>query len=196
MATVNMTAECRTATGKGAARKIRRDGLTPAIIYRDGVTPSLISLDAKELEIQFLRTGDPNTLVNISFGDEQRVCLVREVQRHPVSAKIRHIDFFEVHDDEPITISVPVEPIGRAVGTRIGGTLQLVRRRMNVRCKPGDIPASVQVDVTPMGIGQFIRASQIPAPKNTELTFTEDFNVVSVVGKHVLVEEVEAAEEV
>lgn len=183
MATVNMTAESRADTGKGAARKIRQGGLIPAVIYRDGAEPTLITIDAKELELQFQRSGNPNTLVNITVGDDSWLCLVREVQRHPVSATIRHVDFYEVRDDEAITISVPVEPVGRAEGTRAGGSLQLMRRRMDVSCKPGDIPATIQVDVTPLGIGQFIRASQIPAPENTELLFTSDFNVVSVIGK-------------
>ena len=183
MATVNMKADLRTATGKGAARKIRKTGQIPAIIYRGGNTPTQIILDPKELELQFQRTGNPNTLVDIEVGGGHHVCLVREVQRHPVSARIHHVDFYEVDDNEAINVSVPVEPIGRAAGTRLGGKLRLITRRMNVRCKPQDIPATVQVDVTPLEIGQYVRASQITAPANTELTHTSDFNVISVDGK-------------
>ena len=183
MATVNMTAEIRTDTGKGAARKIRKGGLVPAVVYRDGNTPSKITIDANDLELQFQRIGDPNTLVKIGADGQSWTCLAREVQRHPVTQVIRHIDFYEVKEDDEVTVSVPVETVGRAEGTRMGGALRLIARRMTVVCKPGDIPATVQVDVTPLGIGQFIRASKVPAPENTRIVVEHDFNVVTVVGK-------------
>lgn len=183
MATVNMNAEIRTATGKGAARKIRRNGLIPAVIYRDGKTPSQITIDANDLELKFQRIGDPNTLVNIGAGGQNWLCLAREVQRHPVTQTIRHIDFYEVKDDEEVTVSVPVQAVGRAEGTRMGGSLRVIARRLTVVCKPGDIPSTVPVDVTPLGIGQFIRASKVPAPENTRIVVEQDFNVVTVVGK-------------
>lgn len=183
MATVNMTAESRPNTGKGAARKIRKNGLIPAVIYREGNTPTHITIDAGSLELQFQRIGNPNTLVQITVGDQSWTCLVREVQRHPVSQKIRHMDFYEVRSDDNVTVSVPVEPVGRAEGTRMGGKLRIIARRLTVVCKPGDIPATVPVDVTPLNIGQFIRASKVPAPENTQILVEQDFNVATVVGK-------------
>ena len=96
---------------------------------------------------------------------------------------LRHIDFYEVKDDQYITVSVPVETTGTAKGTKLGGKLRVVRRDLDVRCKPADIPATVKVDVTELVIGQFIRVAEIPAPENTEIIYGGNFNVVTVVGK-------------
>lgn len=183
MATVNMTAESRTGTGKGVARKIRKSGLIPAVIYRGGNTPTHITIDAVSLEMQFQRIGNPNTLIQIEVDGTTSTCLAREVQRHPVSDAIRHMDFYEVRPDDLVTVTVPIEAVGRAEGTRMGGTLRVMARRMTVICKPADIPATVPVDVEPLQIGEFIRASKVPAPANTKLVFEQDFNVVTVNGK-------------
>ena len=102
MATVNLNASSRLGTGKGVARKIRRNGLVPASIYRDGKEPSLITIDPNTLTLAFEKTGNPNTLVNISVEGDEKTCLVKEVQRHPVTGVIWHVDFYSVKDDEEI----------------------------------------------------------------------------------------------
>lgn len=183
MATVNIKAENREGTGKGAARRVRRGGVVPAVVYRAGEAAAPISIDPKELELQFRRTNNPNTLVVLNVGGRDRTCLVRDVQRHPVSGDIRHVDFYEVTPDQKVVVTVPIEPVGRAEGTRKGGKLRVIQRLLDVRCRPGDIPANVPIDVTALDVGQFIRASQVQPPANTELVFDADFNVLSVLGK-------------
>ncbi|MEL6345141.1 MAG: 50S ribosomal protein L25 [Myxococcota bacterium] len=184
MAAVNLKANRREESGKGSARKIRREGMIPAVIYRAGTEATSIAIDPHDLELQFKRSGNPNALVGIDLdGGRDFTCLVREVQRHPVSGVIRHVDFYEVDNNEKIRVSVPVEPVGRAAGTRLGGRLRVIRRTLDVRCLPNDIPATVQIDVTPLNVGEFIRASQVTAPEKTELILEADFNVISVIGK-------------
>ena len=183
MATINLKAESRESTGKGAARKIRATGSIPSVVYRGGESATSVSINPKELELQFQRSGNPNTLVELELADGARTCLVQKVQRHPVSGEILHVDFYEVVPDQQVQVNVPVETEGRAAGVRAGGKLQLIQRELTVRCRPGDIPATVKVDVTNLEIGKFIRASQVPAPANTELVITTDANVVTVIGK-------------
>lgn len=184
MATESFSATLRTATGKGASRKLRAAGLTPGLIYRGGDAPTQISFSAPELEKLFARTRNPNTLVALDLGDgKARPCLTREVQRNPLSQAIEHVDFYEIVAGQPVTVSVPLQLVGRAAGTRVGGTLNQLRRRVTVRCAADNIPATIDVDVSPLEIGQSVRASQIVPPEGVTLTFVQDFNVAAVIGK-------------
>ena len=184
MATVNLDASSRTGTGKGVARKIRKEGLVPASIYRAGELPTLITINPAELTLAFEKTGDPNTLVNIQVDKgDSRACLVKEVQRHPVSGVIRHVDFYNVKEDEAITVQVPVRTKGRAIGVQMGGSLRLIVRTLSVRCLPTKIPSVIEVGVDDLNIGKFIRVSQLPKDEDFEYVFKADFNIVTVVKK-------------
>ncbi len=189
MATVSLKATSRSQTGKGVARKLRRSGVIPAVVYRAGEPATSVSVNPNELEVSFRRTNNPNTLVSVDIEGDSRLCLVKDVQRHPVSGQIQHLDFYEVTDDQFITVTVPIKAVGKAAGIQMGGKLQVIRRKLDVRSKPADIPAFVEVDVTELNIGEFIRASAISAPANTELVLPQDFNVITVVGKPVEVGE-------
>ena len=184
MSTVTMNATVRTQTGKGAARKIRTGGLVPAIVYRAGNEPSLVNINPKTLTTLFEKTQNPNTLVKLSMDDgKEATCLVKEVQRHPVSGDIRHVDFYQVSNKESIVVSVPVRAVGRAIGTTLGGALRIIRRELEVSCKPQDIPEVIEVDVTNLDIGKFIKVNEIPNPKGTQILFDDKgiFNVVTVI---------------
>lgn len=183
MATVNLTANPRSEMGKGAARKLRAAGQLPAVIYRAGQPATSITLDPHELENAFRKTGNRNTLVDLGVDGKNFVCLVKSTQRDPVNAELLHVDFFEVDSNENVVIDVPVSTVGKAAGVVAGGKLRIVKRYLRIQCKPGDIPDTVAVDVTPLAIGDFVRVSQIPAPTGTEIIAPNDFNVVTVIGK-------------
>ena len=184
MATVNLDATIRNGTGKGVARKIRRTGLIPATIYAGGAEPTLITINPLELTLAFQRTGDPNTLVDIKSDDgTEKSCLVKEVQRHPVSGAIRHVDFYNVDSNKEIVVHVPVRTTGRAVGIQMGGTLRLIVRTLAVRCLPANIPSAIEIDVTNLDIAGFIRVSDIPQSDTYTFVFKTDFNVATVVKK-------------
>lgn len=183
MSTITLDASARTNTGKGAARKIRAKGMIPASVYRAGNNPTLITLNPTELTLAFERSGNPNSLVELKLDDGSFLCLVKEVQRHPASGAIRHVDFYEVDENQEIVVSVPVSIVGKSVGVAMGGALRLIRRDLNVQCKPAHIPATIQVDVTNLDIGKFIKVNTITAPENATILFDEKgiFNVVTVV---------------
>ncbi len=183
MANVSLNASPRTDIGKGAARKIRAQGLLPAVIYRAGQPATSVSLDPNELETAFRRSGNRNTLVTLGVDGQSYTCLVKVTQRDPVSDILLHVDFYEVDDNEEVTVRVPINPTGKAAGVTAGGKLRLIRRELDVRCKPGSIPATVDVDVTPLTVGDFIRVSGVPAPAGTEIIAPNDFNILTVVGK-------------
>ena len=132
----------------------------------------------------FQRTGDPNTLVDITANDgTEKSCLVKEVQRHPVSGDIRHVDFYNVDPNKEIVVHVPTRAAGKAIGIQMGGTLRMIVRKLSIRCLPANIPECIEIDVTNLQIGMFIRASDIAASDKYELVFKSDFNVATVVKK-------------
>ena len=183
MSIIEMPAQSRVDTGKGIARKLRKSGVVPASIYRAGEVPTLITVDPIKLTLAFERTGNPNLLVNLSVDGKSFQCLVKEVQRHPVSGAIRHVDFYQVKNDESIVVDVPVRTTGRAAGVAMGGALRLIRRELSVKCLPQNIPAFIDVDVTSVQIGKFIKVNQVASFENVEIVFDEKgiFNIVTVV---------------
>jgi large subunit ribosomal protein L25 len=187
MEAVSLNVEARNATGKGSARKLRKAGSIPGVVYRSGAEAVHISIIPSEIEAVFRQTNNRNTLLNVDAGGRVRTCIVRAVQRHPLSKEIRHVDLYEVDPNEDVPVSVNLVPDGVSMGVKAGGKLQLLRREIKLTCKPGDIPAGVSVNVTDLDIAAFIRLSALTAP--TGCTFAEkgDFNVVTVIGKKVVV---------
>lgn len=190
MATVSLDATLRSTTGKGSARKDRAAGRVPAVVYSSGQAATPVSIDPEAIEFAFKRTQDRNTLVELNVpGQGVRPCLIREAQRHPVSRQLLHVDFYQVGDAQSCTIEVRVVPVGTAVGTKLGGKLQLIRRDLRLQCKASDIPSAVEVDVTKLQIGAFIKATAVVMPPGCTLISTGDFNVVTVTGKRGAAEE-------
>ncbi len=191
MDAVSITSEDRTSFGKGSARKLRAAGKIPAIVYRGGADANHISINPDELERVFRKTENRNTLVSINTAGADHICLVKEVQRHPLSQAIVHVDFFEVDASEDVRVKVNVEAVGTAVGVRMGGRLRTLRRTVDVVCKPKDIPNRIEADVSAVEIGRFYKLSNVTAPEGTSFPYPYDFNLFTVVGKRVV--EAEAA---
>jgi large subunit ribosomal protein L25 len=192
MEAVSISANPRDVFGKGAARKARAKGLLPAIIYRAGQPATTISLDPHQLENAFRKSGNRNTLVDLGVDGSNYICLVKATQRDPLSTNLVHVDFYQVMESEAVTVLVPVEPVGKAEGEIAGGKLRLIRRDLTVSCKPGNIPESVQIDVTKLIVGDYLRVSEIVPPEGVEILARTDFNVATVLGKRDLELEVEA----
>ncbi|MBN2799838.1 MAG: 50S ribosomal protein L25 [Deltaproteobacteria bacterium] len=169
--------------GKEGARKLRASGGLPGVVYGPESSPISITVDPHELDTIFRHSQNRNTVVELQVGDETIPCLVREVQRHPVTRAYKHVDFYRLSLARPVTVMVPVVSVGKSLGASIGGRVRIIRREMKVRCPYTMIPATVPVDVTKMNIGDMVKASEIPAPEGTELLFETDFNVVTIYGK-------------
>jgi large subunit ribosomal protein L25 len=186
MENITLSSSIRTNLGKGSARTIRRTGLIPATYYREGREPTLITINPRLLQLSFDKSGNPNHLVDIEIdGKVSATCLVKDVQRHPVTGNIRHVDFYQVEKDEVITISVPIEIVGKSIGVQMGGALRTIRRTVDVTCKPGDIPATIQLDVTNLEAGKFFKVSEVKPPSGVEIMFSSDFNLVTVIKKRI-----------
>ena len=177
-----LAAEIRTSTGKGAARKARAAGKVPGVIY-GAADAQPITTDPKALDDIFRISRNRNTIVQLKIGDETVPALVKDAQRHPVSREYLHIDFLQVVPGKILEVMVPVRTVGRPAGAQLGGRLRLIRRTLRTRCTFDKIPECFEVDISPMNIGDMVKASEIETPEGVEIVIDHDFNVLTVYGK-------------
>jgi large subunit ribosomal protein L25 len=186
MEAVALTIESRSPAHKGGARKLRASGKVPAVIYCGGSAAHTIAFDPAVFEAIFRKTNNRNTMLRLIADGEERLCLVKEVQRHPLSREIRHVDLYEVREGQSVEVLVDLQMQGDCEGVRAGGRLQQLCRYLTVTCKPETIPAVLPVDVTNLGVGKFVRFSEMVAPEGCTFRPQRDFNVVTVIGKKVV----------
>ncbi len=184
MKSVAMNAQPRSAVKRSAVKKLRSTGLIPAVIYGRLAPPQSLELNSREFGDAIAHHASENILVDLSVkGDQrpQRLALVQEIQHHPVSGHILHVDFHEVAADEKVTIQVPVESTGEAVGVKTGGgVLEHVMFRLKVRALPKDLPEVITVDVTSLEIGKAIHLGDIQPPAGCEILGHKELTVLAV----------------
>jgi len=194
-ATIN--AAPRTESGKGAARQLRRQGRVPAIMYGHGDDTQSLSVDAHELEKLLHSISVENTLIDVRIeGGEPTRALIREVQWHPYKPLAMHLDFYQVHAGEALTLDVPVHLHGTPIGVREqGGVLQQTLHELHIECLPRHIPEAVELDVTNLAIGDVIAVRDVTI-ENVTIHNDGDLAICSVVGPTVAeLPEDEAAED-
>lgn len=193
----SLQAAIRTDNGKGDARKLRARGRIPGVLYGPDHEPVSLSVDPNALTEIFKQTQDRNTIVQLQVEGDTVPTLVREVQRHPLTRELLHVDFFRVSPERPVEVMVPLRTQGRPRGAVLGGRVRLIRRELRARCRYDRIPAAFTVDVTPMQIGDMIKVSQVRPPEGVQIVFDHDFNIVTVAGKRGarVADEAPAAEE-
>jgi len=158
----NLQAASRTATGKGAARSLRRDGKIPGVIYGHGREAEAVTIDKSALNKMLFGISAGTTILDVAVDGRAPVkALIREIQRDSLRpAEIIHLDLYEVRSDEEITLAVPIRLIGIPDGVRnFGGVLDHVLRELEVEVLPSNIPDHVDLDVTTLTIGHslFVR---------------------------------------
>ena len=183
MHTETLTATVRDGVGKGVARKLRAAGQLPAVIYGQGSDAITVAVPTAEVEAIFRRTANRNTLLSLNVGGDEHVCLVKEAQRHPVDRHLWHLDLYRVDPASTVRVRVELKPKGTAQGVKMGGRLQVMRRHLDVICKPADIPAVIHVDVGDLEIGKFAKVSDVTPPDGVTIVYKGDFNLFAVIGK-------------
>jgi large subunit ribosomal protein L25 len=166
MATASLNGSARTDRGTGIARKLRRDGKIPAVIYGHGREPESLTVDARELEKLLSSHSAASTVIELSLSGKVAKTLIRELQRHPVRRNVIHVDFQELVAGEKVTVSVPLRFTGTADGVRnSGGILEETMHQVHIRVDPSMIPDHVDVDVTPLTIGHSIHIRDLKLPE-------------------------------
>ena len=195
MKAVALTAYGRTQGRRAGAKKLRAAGRIPAVIYGRQAQPQNLEVDSRTLSDLIHHAASENLLVNLSVDQDprpRRLALVQEVQHHPLSGKVLHVDFHEISETEKVTIMVPVEPTGEAVGVKTGGgVLEHVLFKVKVRCLAKDLPEALHVDVTNLDIGKSVHLGEIQAPEGVEILGDRNIPVLTVAAP--ITEEQEAA---
>ncbi|HYT70630.1 MAG TPA: 50S ribosomal protein L25/general stress protein Ctc [Gemmatimonadales bacterium] len=178
---VSLAATLRPHLGKGAARQARFRGRVPAVIYGRGRETQPLEVEARALE-QALHGVEPaSTIIELSVDGKTTKTLIREIQRHPVRPDIIHVDFYEIHAEEKVTLKVPVHLVGSPDGVRnAGGVLDQVTREVEIEVLPDNIPDRVELDVTALKIGDSLHVRDLQIPQATILT-SADLTIATVV---------------
>lgn len=170
MASASLSASARSATGKGVARSLRRDGRVPAVIYGHARAPQSLSVDARELGRLLGQVSAETTVFELSIDGTMSRTLIRDIQRHPVKRSILHVDFQELVAGEKVHVNVPIVLVGTAVGVRLhGGLLSHIMQELSVRVDPANIPNKIEVDVTELNVGASVHVDELKVPEGVEI---------------------------
>lgn len=188
-----LAAEPRSATGKGAARKLRATGRIPAVIYGRAMQTRQVSVDPQDLDKLLHSTGAGlNTLIDLQLEGAEQQVLLKALQRDPVHGAFLHADFYQVDLSQAVVVSVPLRVVGRAPGVELSdGILDLPLREIEIACLPTAIPDHIEADVSELQIGQSLHVSELHLPEGAELR-TDSALAVALVAAPKVEEEAEA----
>jgi large subunit ribosomal protein L25 len=198
MKSVPLKAFPRAVTRRAGVKKLRDGGRVPAVIYGRNVKPQNLELNKVEIDNLIHHSATENVLVDLSVESDargKRLALVQDVQHHPLKGNVLHVDLHEVAENEMVTILVPVEPKGDAVGVKTGGgVLEHVLFKIKVRALPKDLPEEISVDVTTLDIGKSIHLGDITPLAGVEFLGDKKVVVFSVAAPITEAQETAAAE--
>ena len=180
---IDLKAEVRTGTGKGAARQARREGNVPGIIYGDGAEPQPIKMNYNYLLTKLRQGRFLQTLFNLKVEGQKDVHVIcRSVQRDVVKDLPTHVDFMRIHDESRINLFIHVtfENHDKAPGLKRGGTLTIVRPEVELEVMAGDIPDHITVDLTGKEIGDVIHINDVTLPNGAKPTVARNFVIGNI----------------
>src|SRR5689334_11377709 len=196
MKSVALNAFPRALSRRAGSKKLRSEGRIPAVIYGRQAKPENLEIIARDMENLMKHAVSENLLVDLAVKENarpKRLALVQEVQHHALNGKVLHVDFHEVAENEKVTIMVPVETEGEAIGVKTnGGVLEHVLFKIKARALPKDLPEVITVDVSHLDIGQAIHLGDIKAPEGVEILGDKHISVIACAAPRT--EEEEAAE--
>ena len=179
-------------TGTGNAREARRNNLVPGVIYGGTEAPVAVAVKYNEV-LKAINSGQfIGSMIELKHEGKAQKVFTKDIQFHPVTDAPMHLDFYRVTAKTIIEVEVSVNFVGEeeAPGLKEGGTLNVVRYSIEVKCPAGDIPDSIEVDVSKMEIGDAIHISEVSLPKGVKPTISDrDFTIATVVASRAAIEE-------
>lgn len=184
MALANVNVAVREHRGKGSSRRLRGQGIVPAVIYGKGSVEVAIQIPEKQLkEILKSETGR-NTIINLQVNNanqlEGHTVMIRDIQQDPIKGMMLHADFYEISLNKKLTTEVPIVLVGDAEGTTAGGILQQSLRQITLECLPTKIPEAIEVDITNLQIGDKLTVEDLPMNIDSKYITEGDTVVVTV----------------
>ncbi len=193
---VQLEAAVRTALGKGKTGRLRLEGRVPAVVYKEGGAAVAVEVPVRELSRILHTKAGENALISLQFGagskeglkghptlaNGENVVLIKELQHHPVTHQILHVDFHQISLTRKITVSVPLSFKGEAAGVRLsGGVLEHLRWELEVECLPTEIPAEIAVEIENLELGKTLHVKDVPLPEGVRAVTDADQPVVACV---------------
>lgn len=180
-----LVAEFRDTQGKGASRRLRRDGKVPAILYGGHREARALTLSHQKLAIMLENERFYSTILSLKVGDQTQAAILKDVQRHPYKNAIVHIDFQRVEENEKIRMSIPLHFKGEAIAPGVksqGGIVSHMRNDVEISCLPKDLPEFIEVDISGLSLNESIHLSQLKIPEGVQLLelAKEDAAVVAI----------------
>lgn len=183
MKAVALTAFPRTLVRRGGSKKLRDQGRIPAVIYGGQAKALNLEVNSREFTDLLNHSVSETLLVDLTINGEsaKRLALLQEVQHHPVSGKVLHLDLHQVQENETVTVNVPVETKGEPVGVKSGGgVLQHTLLKVKVRATPKDLPEAIIIDVSDLQAGKAIHIGEVATPVGVTIIGKKDAVVVAV----------------
>lgn len=194
---IEMQATKREKAGKGISRALRREDRVPGVIYGNNEEPVLISLPAKEVNIEYNRGRMFNHLTDLSVDKDKNLVLARDVQIHPVTDRVLHVDYLRVSPKTKIQVKVPVEFTNEKAspGLEHKGVLNIVRHQVDILCPATEIPESIEADLTGLEIGDTAKSSIVKLPKGSVFAIQDrEFTIATIAAPRRAIEEDKATE--
>ncbi|NOX96920.1 MAG: 50S ribosomal protein L25/general stress protein Ctc [Nitrospirae bacterium] len=197
MQQILLDAKVRNETGTGISRRLRRQGRVPAIVYGRKENPLTLEVMEKEFaKVVGLATGQ-NVIISLNLDKDgsEILALVKDVQYHPVTDKLLHVDFYRISLRDKITVSVAVVVTGESLGVKKGGILEHILWQVEVECLPTQIPDRIEVDITALNIGDTVHVKDLKLGEGINILTEGEQTILSVVPPTVVKEGEEVAEE-
>lgn len=176
-----VSATARTVRGKNAARRLRADGMIPAVAYGQGQDVVSLSVSPEEVKSALFSEYGVNVVIDLEIdGKATGKAMIADYQYHPLSRSLLHADFIRVSDETKVTVDVPLELSGRPRGVVMGGVLRQVFRVLSVRCVPGLIPVKIVHDVTNLELETHVTVADLSVPEGVEILLPAKRTVATV----------------
>ena len=199
MSDLTLAARVRTETGKGAARKLRKQDQIPAIFYGPSTKPVSLSVDYPELVRVIKSSGSENVIFDLAFESEEgkttRKAMIKELMVDPVKDTYLHADFYEISMDTEITVNVAIHLINTPIGVKEGGILEQIRRELTISCLPDKLVDALEVDVSDLNVGDAVHIEDLTLPEGIQTEEDGHLTVAVVSVPAAEIEEVEEEEE-
>jgi len=178
---IELSAKTRETKGKGAARKLRANNAIPAIVYGAKVEPLKLTVETSIFDKIIRENGTTGLFFSLSVEGQEKMVMLKDIQMDAFGLKYMHVDFHEIDMDKKVTVTIPVETEGACAGVKEGGLLQIIRRELDVLCKPKDTPESIMLDITELNIGDAIHVEDIDLGDAIEIPHEVNFTVITIV---------------
>jgi large subunit ribosomal protein L25 len=193
---LKLSAKVRETTGK-SAHKLAPQGLVPAVVYGPKIDTVSLAVDRREFEHLMHSAAVGSSLIDLAIEGQDKAVdvIIKEVRHDELKGTVQHIDFWAVDMGHALQTAVPITFVGSAEGERTGGVIMHALRELKVEARPKDLPEHIEVDVTPLSVGDSLTVGQLEAPKGVTLLDDPDTVIASVTAPTVEVEEVAPAVE-